>query len=1224
MIRLRNLLPGELFSKNIDVKGREYMFRKQREYVFKEQQEQCKDCEDDHCQSKQIHSGNELKEITISTSTIIENPQKLIFKVEGMCCASEVESLKDVLNPLLNGRDANLAFDLINAKLTLESKYDNLPAKDEIIKAVAKAGMMATLWNEHVKQTQEKKTFWQRYGHITMNVVSAASLVVGFIFQAVRDGISTAFGGGIDSGQETERPDYPPITTMVFYSVTIVAGSWFILPKAVRTVRRLRLDTNVLMLTATAGAVGINHWFEAASSIYLFSAAEFLESWNMTRARKAIRALMELAPSTAQVINEEGIIIEQLVEQISIGTMITVRPGEKIPMDSILLLGSTSVNQAPITGESLPVQKKVGDTLFAGTINGDSVIQCKVTKMASDSTLASIIRKVEEAQSRRAKSDQLIEKFSRYYVPSMLAASVVVCVVPPLVTGGSWYPWVYKGLEFLVISCPCSLVISTPVSIVAGLTAAARAGVLIKGGIYLEMPAQIKAFAMDKTGTLTTGEPTVQNVIPLNNYNIKKVLKLAAALEIHSDHPLARAIQRKAKAEGIKYQPAEYFQIFKGKGAKGYINGKSFWIGSHRFLQEKVRNNEPKVVYEKIKELEATGHSIVALGHGKNIYGLISITDAVRPESKNAIQSLKRTGIERIVMLTGDNEGAAKTIADSIGIDEYYAELLPEDKVKQVESLVAKYKRVAMVGDGVNDAPAMAVSSLGIAMGTVGSDVAIETADIALMSDDLGKLVWLVNHSRRTLNIIKQNVIFSLAVKAAFVGLTFANESTLWMAILADMGASFIVVSNGLRLLNDRAGCFGKFGRGASQRYEFKENQPSSSQLLKDIALLTSVETQTKTALKLELPPTTISQTNDDDCSNHCGGTCHTSTSKKVIDESKSLAKAQSLIGPEKIEDWILENVKDDGNCFYLAVVKQLKAINHPFINTIPSGTASNDSLRLLIQGKRFQDKEWAGYPEILRLAQKLKVIVSIVDTRHPDLGFVYHYVKTDDSLDHTNDDTVLPKDIPTIKIAFTGNHYLTVLKHPKLVQGRFTQSEDTQTSASHQEQGIRKKVKVKNTSLEIQQSNKNKAAKLISLDITDDLTKQKSATCKKSCCDTHHVTSPDLNQTSTIDPVINPGLDKKLETRLKNVQMITSNTNGADFNKYNDYCNDKCNQEKSLTISEKEVTPSLILQFDQSRRRQSQQTVAIPTKMAPAEELEQQIELVKKSCCQSKDCSKK
>ncbi len=735
------------------------------------------------------------------------NTQKLIFKIEGMCCASEIDSLKRVVNPLLKGKDAVLSFDLINAKLILDSKNGEFPAQKELISAVAKTGMKASLWSEYI-QHGEKTSCWKKYSPMGMNILSAATLVAGLIIHAYRDGATAAFGGMPD-GKEAERPDYPPIATMVLYSTAIVAGGWFIFPRAAIAVKRLRPDPNLLMTIATFGAVGINHWFEATFSMYLFSLAAMIETWNMGRARKAIRALMELAPPTAQVLNEDGTVSEELVGQVPVDTILIIKPGEKIPMDSVVISGSTSVNQAPITGESMPVLKEVGNNLFAGTINEDGAIQCRVTKEASDSTLASIIRKVEEAQSRRARSDQWIEKFSHYYVPTVMVASAVVCTIPPLVSGNftsgeAWFPWLYKGLELLVISCPCSLVISTPVSIVAGLTAAARSGVLIKGGVYLEMAASMKAFAMDKTGTLTNGAPIVQHIIPLNGYDEESLLKLAGALEVHSDHPLARSIQRKAKGDGLIYEAAEQFQIFKGRGGEGYVNGELFWIGSHRFLHEKVGDNEPKAVHERIQALEALGHSIVAIGQGENICGLISIADSVRAESKNAIQALKRAGVHKVVMLTGDNQGAAKAIAESIAIDEYHAELLPEDKISQVKSLVQTYKKVAMVGDGINDAPAMATASLGIAMGAAGSDAAIETADIALMSDDLEKLAWLVKHSRHTLNVIKQNVVFSLAVKAIFTGLIFANKSTLWMAMASDMGATFIVVSNALRLVNNK------------------------------------------------------------------------------------------------------------------------------------------------------------------------------------------------------------------------------------------------------------------------------------------------------------------------------------------------------------------------------------------------------------------------------------
>ena len=346
----------------------------------------------------------------------IESDQKLIFKIEGMCCPTEISALKGVLFPLVNkdNREADLAFDLINAKLIVESKNGNLPTKEEIIKAVAKTGMQATLWNEHVKQAQVNRTSWQKYGPVGLNLFSAASLIAGIVVHATSDGVSAAFGGGV-GGNEAERPENPPIATMALYSAAIVAGSYYIVPKAVRAIRNLRPDTNLLMVAATGGAVGINHWFEAASSMYLFSLAEILEEWNMERSRNAIRSLMELAPSTAQVVNEDGTTSEQLVENIPVGTTIIVRPGAKIPMDSVLISGITSVNQAPITGESMPIQKEVGDKLFAGTINEDRVIKCNVTKSANDSTLASIIRKVEEAQSHRAKSDQWIETFSHYY-----------------------------------------------------------------------------------------------------------------------------------------------------------------------------------------------------------------------------------------------------------------------------------------------------------------------------------------------------------------------------------------------------------------------------------------------------------------------------------------------------------------------------------------------------------------------------------------------------------------------------------------------------------------------------------------------------------------------------------------------------------------------------------------------------------------------------------------
>jgi Cd2+/Zn2+-exporting ATPase len=406
---------------------------------------------------------------------------------------------------------------------------------------------------------------------------------------------------------------------------------------------------------------------------------------------------------------------------------------------------------------------------------------------------------VEGAQSRRAPSEQWVEKFARYYTPAMILLAVLIAVIPPVLLGGAWGDWFYQALVILVIACPCALVISTPVSIVAALASAARAGVLIKGGAYLEAAAHLNAIAMDKTGTITHGKPEVQEVIPLNNHTRTELLERAAAMEAHSDHPLARAILRLAEKERIDVPQAEEFQAIKGKGASATINGRSFWLGSHRLLHEKEM--ETSELHRQIEAMEDAGHSMVIIGNEEHVCGLISIADTIRGHAAAVIDELKKTGIQHVVMLTGDNQGTADAIAKTVGLDEVHAELLPEDKLKIVEELVRRYKHVAMVGDGINDAPALAAASLGIAMGAAGTDAAIETADIALMSDDLTRIPWLVHHAQRTLNIIRQNITFALGLKLVFMGLALANLATLWMAIAADMGASLIVIANALRLL---------------------------------------------------------------------------------------------------------------------------------------------------------------------------------------------------------------------------------------------------------------------------------------------------------------------------------------------------------------------------------------------------------------------------------------
>jgi len=688
-----------------------------------------------------------------------------------------------------------LSFDLLKGKMILE-RHGELPAESEVIRAIAATGMQAIPWEDYVARAGGAETFWSRRGRAILALTSAACLISGFLAHVDGQGIEGALLGA-------HPDDALPLLSILLYGMAIIAGGWYVYPKALFATRKLRPDMNLLMTVAVLGAILIGELFEAATVSFLFALALLLESWSVGRARRAIGALMDLTPTKARYIcPTDGDIEEKPVSEVPVGATVLVRPGEKIPLDGILTEGRTSVDQAPITGESMPVAKEEGDELFAGTINGDGAIAFKVTRAAEDSTLARIIHMVEKAQSRRAKTEQWVEMFARRYTPIMMILALTIAVIPPLIFDWPWLSSVYQGLVILVIACPCALVISTPVSIVAGLSSAAHNGVLIKGGIHLETPARLRVVALDKTGTLTRGEPEVQRVIPLNGHSEEDLLQRAASLEARSDHLLARAIRRKAEDAGISYHPAEDCQAIRGKGAEGLIDGRLFWIGSHRFLHEKAEETEE--LHQTALGVEDEGHSVIIVGNDRHVCGLISVADALRPESRSAVMELKRAGVHRVVMLTGDHEGTARAVAESSGIDEFRAGLLPEDKVREVESLVAQYRQVAMVGDGVNDAPAMATASVGVAMGLAGTDAAIETADIALMSDDLRKLAWLIRHSRRALRVIKQNIVFSVAIKMLFIIMALAGAATLWMAIAADMGASLVVIFNGLRLLRPK------------------------------------------------------------------------------------------------------------------------------------------------------------------------------------------------------------------------------------------------------------------------------------------------------------------------------------------------------------------------------------------------------------------------------------
>lgn len=691
------------------------------------------------------------------------------------------------------GGEDRLSFDLINGKILIEHGEDG-PGPEAVREAVARTGMRAVPWDEYVAQmdARDGQAIWTRHGRAILCGASGLALFTGVLAHGLLRSWLEAVAG------PPEGASYP-VVVAACYTVAMASGVWFVIPKALYAARSLRPDMNLLMTVAIAGAIVLGEWMEAATVAFLFSLALLLETWSVGRARKAIRGLVDLSPTLARCrCPHDGDIEEKPVDEVAIGAHVLVRPGEKIPLDGCIVKGSTTVNQAPITGESIPVEKGVGDDVFAGSINNGGTFEFEVTRAADDTTLARIIRLVEEAQSRRAPSEQWVERFARYYTPAMMALALGVALLVPLALG-EWRHWFYQALVILVIACPCALVISTPVSIVAGLASAARAGVLIKGGVFLEAPATLRAIAFDKTGTITTGRPEVQRIIPLDGHTDLELLERAAAMEAHSDHPLAGAILRRAREAGIEAAPAESFRLLEGMGAEADYNGRRFWIGSHRLLHDK--GQETPECHEQAEVLEDAGHSVVAIGNEEHVCGLISVADSIREDSPATLDALREIGIEHLALLTGDNAGTARAVASALSLDEVHAELLPHEKVAVMDRLVEKYGRVAMVGDGINDAPALAASTVGIAMGAAGSDAAIETADIALMSDDLSKIPWLINHSRRTLRIIKQNIAFALGLKAVFIIMAFLGLATLWMAIAADMGASLLVIFNGLRLL---------------------------------------------------------------------------------------------------------------------------------------------------------------------------------------------------------------------------------------------------------------------------------------------------------------------------------------------------------------------------------------------------------------------------------------
>ena len=714
------------------------------------------------------------------------------FRIEGMDCAEEVTILRREIGPLVGGEE-RLSFDILNGRMTIAVPEGSPLQEAAVVEAVRRTGMMA-LPLDGDRKPEQGDTNQHRQQLQILTLISGLLTTAGFVADAfLGRGISAALGS-----EHAASDVGVPLIAKATYGAAILAGVWTFIPKAVSSARRLRPDMNLLMVVAVCGAIYLGDWLEAAMVAFLFTFSLALESWSVGRARRAVAALLNLTPPTVSVLNGEGVERNVPAADVSLGTRFVVRPGQRIPLDGKVRSGTSEINQAPLTGESVPVSKTVGDDVYAGTVNGDATLEVESTKAADQTAVANIIRLVGEAQAMRAPSEQWVDSFARYYTPIVMGAALAVYVIGGGVTG-DFSGWLYRALVLLVIACPCALVISTPVSIVAALAGATRRGILIKGGPYVEAPSRLRAIAFDKTGTLTVGRPVVLKVVPFQDHDERALLERAAALEARSTHPLAVAVTKYAEQQGIAVRPAERLQVIAGKGATGDYDGRPFWIGSHRYLEE--RKQETDDVHQQITQLSEAGHSVVVVGNDQHVCGFLVLADAVRPTAITTIKSLRDAGIEYLIMLSGDNQATAERIAKEVGIDEVRAELLPADKVTAIDDLVKRYGSVAMVGDGINDAPALAKATIGIAMGGIGSDAAIETADIALMGDDIGQLPWLIGHSRRALSVIKQNISFSLAVKALFVVLTIWGHASLWAAIAADTGASLLVIFNGLRLI---------------------------------------------------------------------------------------------------------------------------------------------------------------------------------------------------------------------------------------------------------------------------------------------------------------------------------------------------------------------------------------------------------------------------------------
>ncbi|MFZ4875882.1 heavy metal translocating P-type ATPase [Janthinobacterium sp. Mn2066] len=707
-------------------------------------------------------------------SAPIAGAQTAKYRIENMDCPTEERLIRNKLSGMHGV--VGLDFNLMNRVLDV---HHTLPALATVESALHSIGMQAV-------PMQEGETRAATQGGLSG--MQKGLLVVSGLAAAGAEALAWS----------TQNDHSPAVIALALLS--IATGGWPTLKKGWIALKSFTLNINFLMSLAVFGAIAIGQWPEAAMVIFLFAIAELIEGLSLNRARNAVQSLLQLAPDVATVADGNGGWQQVAVATVAVGATMRVKPGERIALDGVVKSGASSVNQAPITGESMPVDKAAGDVVYAGTINERGVLDISVTANSGNSTLAKIVKVIEETQGKQAPTQRFVDSFARYYTPAVVVFAILVAILPPLLTGAPFMAWVYKALVMLVIACPCALVISTPVTVVSGLTAAARRGILVKGGQFLETGYRLKAIAVDKTGTLTMGKPAVTDVLALEGSRREDILLLAASLDANSAHPLAAAIV-KAGPPAASHLPVSQFSALHGRGVQGTIEGRTYYLGNARLMTELNLLN-PQLQTE-LARLEQQAYTAMVLATDGGALGVIAVADVLRPTAKAAIARLNALGVTT-VMLTGDNLLTAQRIGAEVGVSLVKAELLPENKLDEIKALQQQFGLVAMLGDGVNDAPALAQADIGFAMGAAGSDTAIETADVALMDDELGKLPEFISLSQRTRRVLVQNISFAIGIKAVFFALALAGMATLWMAVFADVGASLLVVANGLRLLRTK------------------------------------------------------------------------------------------------------------------------------------------------------------------------------------------------------------------------------------------------------------------------------------------------------------------------------------------------------------------------------------------------------------------------------------